>query len=104
DVILNKFLAKYGKYFFISKEDVDKGVEVFDKYGNLVVLFGRLIPIIRTVISFPAGLAKMNFVQFISYTIVGSTIWSTLLISAGYLLGNRWEIVEGWIDTYQNVI
>lgn len=104
DVVMNKFLSKYGKYLFIRQQDVDKGFEIFDKYGNGIVMVGRIIPIIRTVISFPAGLAKMKFVEFSLYTIVGSVVWSGFLASMGYVLGDRWEIVIEWMSKYEKAI
>lgn len=104
EIVLDRFLKRYGKYFFISNSDIEKGMEIFDKHGNIVVLLGRLIPIIRTVISFPAGLAKMNFLTFIAYTLVGSTAWSAVLALSGYFLGAKWEIVNVWIEQYQNII
>lgn len=104
EIVLNKFIGKYGKYFFISSKDVEKGVHIFKKYGKGVVLFGRLIPIVRTVISFPAGLAKMSFISFYIYTLVGSTLWSAFLALSGYYLGTQWEVVYVWVEQYQNVI
>ena len=100
---INKFLNKYGKYLFIDEDEVEKGFEFFEKYGNGIVLTGRLIPIVRTVISFPAGVAKMNFLKFTIYTLLGSAIWSTLLSVAGYLLGEQWEIILVWLDKYETV-
>ena len=98
---VNKFLEKYGKYFFIQERDVAKGFKVFDRYGSGIIFFGRLIPIIRTVISFPAGVAKTPFLKFSIYTLLGSTIWSALLTSAGYLLGEQWELVGVWLSKYE---
>ncbi len=99
-----KFLDRYGKYLFIEKSDVDKGFEAFKKYGNGVVFFGRLIPIVRTVISFPAGVAKMNFIRFSLYTLMGSLIWNTILTYLGYLFGDNWEVIGGWVGKYEKVI
>lgn len=104
DLVLNRFINKYGKYLFISQEDVKKGVDFFNKHGSGIVLTGRLIPIIRTVISFPAGLTKMPLPKFLTYTLIGSTLWSGLLSILGYYLGSNWVIVEEWIATYQNLI
>jgi membrane protein DedA with SNARE-associated domain len=104
DFIVNKFIAKFGKYLFISQAEVDRGFAFFDKHGNGIVLIGRVIPIIRTVISFPAGVAKMNFAEFSIYTLVGSVVWSGFLASAGYLLGENWETVAQWVADYQSVI
>ncbi|MCD4756407.1 DedA family protein [bacterium] len=101
---VNRFLKRYGKYFFIEESDVKKGFEVFERYGSGIIFFGRLIPIIRTVISFPAGVAKTSFLKFSVYTLLGSAIWSTLLATAGYLLGEQWELVGVWLSQYENVV
>jgi len=98
------FINKYGKYLFIQQKDVDKVFGAFDKYGKGVVFFGRLIPMIRTLISFPAGVAKMQFARFSMYTLIGSLTWNILLTYAGYQLGDHWSVVSGWIEKYQNVI
>ncbi len=98
------FINKYGKYLFIQQKDVDKVFGAFDKYGKGVVFFGRLIPMIRTLISFPAGVAKMQFARFSMYTLLGSLTWNILLTYAGYQLGDHWSVVSGWIEEYQNVI
>ena len=100
--VVNKFLEKYGKYLFISKKDVDKSFEVFDKYGNGIVLAGRLIPIIRTLISFPAGVAKMNFGLFTIFTLIGTAVWSAILIGAGYFLSDQWRVVIDWLSVYED--
>jgi membrane protein DedA with SNARE-associated domain len=99
-----KFLSKYGKYLFIEQEEVDKAFEFFNKYGKEVVLFGRLIPLVRTFISFPAGVARMPFWQFTIYTLIGSAIWSSILSIAGYLLGENWEILLTWLSRYENIM
>ncbi|MDD3474968.1 MAG: DedA family protein [Candidatus Dojkabacteria bacterium] len=99
-----KFLKKYGKYLFIEQEEVDKAFEFFNKYGKEVVLFGRLVPLVRTFISFPAGVAKMPFWQFTIYTLIGSAIWSTILAVAGYLLGENWEVLLTLLSKYENIV
>jgi membrane protein DedA with SNARE-associated domain len=98
------FINKYGKYLFIQQKDVDKVFGAFDKYGKGVVFFGRLIPMIRTLISFPAGVSKMQFARFSMYTLFGSLTWNILLTYAGYQLGDHWSVVSKWIEKYQNVI
>lgn len=98
------FINKYGKYLFIQQKDVDKVFGAFDKYGKGVVFFGRLIPMIRTLISFPAGVAKMQFARFSMYTLFGSLTSNILLTYAGYQLGDHWSVVSKWIEKYQNVI
>lgn len=102
--MVDKFLRKFGKYLFIYPEDVDMGYKAFEKYGNGIVFLGRLIPIIRTVISLPAGVSKMNFFIFSIYTLLGSLVWSAILIIAGYTLGENWNVVGGYVSKYEKVI
>ena len=99
-----EFLKKYGKYLFISQDDLQKGFDAFEKYGRGIVFFGRLVPIVRTVISFPAGVSRMNFLQFSIYTLVGAGIWSSILASAGFFFGDRWDMVSVYVERYENVI
>ena len=99
-----KFLDKYGKYLFIDRADVDWAFGLFEKHGNKIVLGGRLIPMVRTLISFPAGVAKMRFVIFSIYTLIGALLWNTLLTYAGYILADNWESVGAWIGKYEKVI
>lgn len=103
-LVVDKFLKKYGKYLFVSEEDVDKGFEIFNKYGNVIVMFGRVIPIIRSVISFPAGVAKMNFLQFSIFTFLGSTVWSGILATLGYVLGGNWTVIGSYISRYEDIV
>lgn len=98
-----KFLKKYGKYLFISQEDLDKGYSAFEKYGFGIVFFGRFIPIIRSVISFPAGAARMKFFKFSVFTFAGSLIFASVLCIAGYLMGESWHIVALYVEEYERV-
>jgi membrane protein DedA with SNARE-associated domain len=98
------FLEKYGKYLFIEESDVEWTFKLFERYGNGVVLFGRLVPIVRTLISFPAGVTKLPFLRFSIYTLIGSLLWNILLTYTGYMLGDNWEVVGEWIAKYENVI
>lgn len=87
------FIEKYGKYVFLRKDDLDKAQRFFEKYGNLSVFFSRLLPVIRTFISLPAGIARMRFGKFCFYTFIGSLFWSTILSCIGLFLGKNWESV-----------
>lgn len=98
------FLGKYGKYFFLDREDLDKSYAFFTKYGNAAVFFGRIVPIIRLLISFPAGVTEMSPYLFTAYSFVGSFLWSCVLVTAGYFLGEKWELVSTYIGEYQNII
>ena len=86
-----RLLLRYGKYVLISKDEVDKAEAWFDKYGEWAVFIGRLLPVVRSFISIPAGLARMNLWRFSLYTFAGSFIWSLGLAYGGFLLGENWE-------------
>jgi membrane protein DedA with SNARE-associated domain len=88
------FIGKYGKYLLIKKEELDKADKFFTKYGSLSVFFSRLLPIVRTFISLPAGIAKMPFWKFSFYTFIGSLFWSAVLAYIGVFLGSNWQNIE----------
>ena len=88
------FLNKYGKYVLITPHDLDRADHWFQKNGDWAIFVGRLMPLIRTFISLPAGIAKMRIGKFLIYTVVGSFIWCTALSFAGYLLGANWEKIR----------
>ena len=86
-----KFVDRYGKYFLIRKEHVDLAQNWFDKYGIRAVFFSRMLPVVRTFISLPAGFARVKFAAFLFYTFAGSLPWTALILYAGLLLGDNWE-------------
>lgn len=88
------FVKKYGKYFFMKEDDIEKSNSWFKKYGLISALIGRNIPIIRTLISLPIGISKMSFKKFIIYTTIGSIPWTLLFVYFGYILGNNWIILS----------
>ncbi len=85
------FLEKYGRYILISHHDLDLADRWFYRWGSWSVFVSRLMPVVRTFISLPAGIAKMPFLKFLFYTFIGSFIWSVGLAYGGYLLGEHWE-------------
>lgn len=85
------FLHKYGKYFLVRKHDIEKTETFFAKYGKRTILIGRFLPVIRHVISVPAGIARMPLPAFLLQTFLGSTIWGGSLILLGYYVGANWE-------------
>jgi membrane protein DedA with SNARE-associated domain len=87
------FIEKYGRYVFLRKDDLDKAQRFFEKYGNVSIFFSRLLPVIRTFISLPAGIARMRFGKFCFYTFIGSLFWSAILSYIGLFLGKNWESV-----------
>ena len=92
-----KFILKYGKYFFIKEETLDKLEAFFIKHGDLSTFNGRLIPGIRQLISLPAGLAKMNIAKFSLYSGLGAGIWVIVLVALGYLLGSNEELISEYL-------
>lgn len=87
------FLEKYGKYFLIRTRDLDRTDHFFQKYGEATAFFSRVLPVIRTFISLPAGIARMNFARFCVYTFVGALPWCYLLTWLGIKLGDHWDAV-----------
>lgn len=96
--------GRLGKILFLKENDIDKADEWFDNKGNKSVFFCRFVPIVRSLISIPAGMSEMPMGKFIIYTICGSMIWNTVLICLGYGLGSNWEYVLTILDKYQMVV
>jgi membrane protein DedA with SNARE-associated domain len=84
-------LERYGKYILISHKDLERTDRFFSHYGSATVFFGRLLPVVRTFIAFPAGLARMPMLKFQIYTFLGSWPWCFALAYIGYALGARWD-------------
>ena len=96
-------IQRFGRWLMLSEADLDKALDWFDRYGEKVIFFGRMVPIVRSLISVPAGIAEMNLVTFAAYTAVGTGLWSFLLAFAGYLLGKSWKLVSAWVGRYEKV-
>jgi membrane protein DedA with SNARE-associated domain len=86
-------LLKYGKYVFVRPKDLEKTEAFFAKQGRWVVLIARFLPVVRHIISIPAGIARMPLVPFFTQTFIGSTLWGGGLMILGYELGSRWESI-----------
>ena len=84
-------LKRYGRYVLVTQHEVDRAEQWFQKYGELAVFAARLLPVVRTFISIPAGIARMNIWKFSFYTFIGSYPWSLGLAYGGYKLGENWE-------------
>ncbi|NYB27969.1 MAG: DedA family protein [Methanobacteriaceae archaeon] len=97
------FLEKYGKYVLISPKKLDMAHEWFDKYGHEAVLISRVLPIIRTFISLPAGIAEMDLKKFSIYTFLGSLPWCFVLAYIGFMLGPKWNIIEEYFH-YMDIV
>ena len=92
------FIEKYGKYFFMKNNDISKSNGWFFKYGLFASLIGRNIPIVRTLISLPIGIARLSFFKFVIYTTIGSIPWTFVFVYFGYSLGNNWIIIKNYTD------
>ncbi len=88
------FVEKYGRYVLIRARDIDKADRWFTRHGEATVFISRLLPVIRTFISFPAGVARMNFLRFIVYSFVGSVPWCYFLAYVGKVLGDNWQSIR----------
>lgn len=89
-----------GKRWFVlfGQADLERGDKFFDRHGSAIVLIGRCIPLVRSVVSVPAGMESMPLVRFTALTAVGSGIWNATFITLGYQLGNEWDRVEHWMQ------
>ncbi len=91
------FVKKYGKLFFMKEEDIEKCDIWFEKYGLLAAFLARNFPIVRTLISLPMGISKVNFPRFVLFTTLGSIPWTFAFIYVGYALGNNWIILNNFV-------
>ena len=97
-------IEKYGKYVLISKRDLDLADRWFARFGNWTVFFGRLLPVVRTYISFPAGVAKMEIKRFSLYTFAGALPWSILFTWLGVKMGDNWEQIREKLHNFDLAI
>lgn len=94
----------HGRWLMISEEDLDKAEDWFNRHGRTAVLIGRLVPLVRSLISIPAGVAGMPLGAFIAYTTLGSGIWNVLLIGGGRMLGDNWDLVGRYQHYLGNLV
>jgi membrane protein DedA with SNARE-associated domain len=97
-------ILRYGKWLRVGPEDLSRAEGWFARYGDAVVLVARVVPVARSVVSIPAGTAKMGLARFIVLTAAGAATWNAVLIGAGYFLGANWDRVSGWVGAYSDVV
>lgn len=90
------FVLRFGKYFFIKENHLEYTEKLFQKYGDKISFLGRLLPAIRTYISLPCGIAKMNLFKYSVYTFFGSIIWNTMFTYIGIQLGSNWQDIDNY--------
>ena len=97
-------LERYGSYVLVSTDDLDRADRWFERHGDLTILVGRVLPVVRTYIGLPGGMARMNLWRFNAYTFVGSFVWSLGLAWIGKLLGEHWHTIGGWFHRFDVAI
>jgi membrane protein DedA with SNARE-associated domain len=100
---VERFIGRWGHILRVSRKDVRTAEGWFIRYGSWTVLFCRLIPVVRSLISIPAGMAKMDLTAFILYSTMGTLVWNTLLVSLGAFLGASWEEVLKYVEIYKRL-
>lgn len=100
---IERIIEKWGKYLRLTKDDVRKADDWFDKYGPWTVFFCRFIPLIRSLISIPAGMSGMNQWLFLVLTTIGTFIWNLVLVLVGAKVGNNWHQIVNYMDVYSNI-
>ena len=101
---LERFLLRYGRWLRLTPADITRAEQWFDRRANVAVLVGRCIPLIRSLISIPAGFRRMPFGLFTLFTVLGSLVWNTVMIGVGYALRSRWDRVEPVLSVVQYVV
>ncbi len=94
---IRRFVVTRGRWFMFEEEDLDRAGAFFSRHGTKAVFFGRLVPVVRSVISIPAGIQRMPVAIFCLYSALGSLLWNTALIGLGWILGDQWEAVRQYV-------
>jgi len=101
---LEKIIDKYGNWLRVKHEDIHRADAWFDRYGIWTIFFGRLVPLVRSLISIPAGMSNMKFWQFLLFTTIGTVLWNTVLVYIGEAVGDNREKILEQLDIYSNVV
>ncbi|HEX2843906.1 MAG TPA: DedA family protein [Candidatus Limnocylindria bacterium] len=97
-------LDRYGRYVGIGSEDLDRADRWFDRWGSWAVFFGRMVPLVRTFVSYPAGISRMPMGRFLLFSTLGSLPWNLALIYAGFVVGDNYEDISRTIKPFEYVI
>jgi membrane protein DedA with SNARE-associated domain len=101
---LQRIVSRYGKYLGVTESDLNKTFTIFERYGSAVIFIGRLFPLIRSLVSIPAGLARMNLIKFSLLTLAGSSIFNAIWIYIGIQLGDKWRDAEDWANALNLIV
>jgi membrane protein DedA with SNARE-associated domain len=101
---MERFLAGFGRFLGLKRDDIHTANRWFERHGSAVVFFGRLVPIVRSLVSIPAGADRMNPWTFTFFTALGSLLWNSIWITVGWRLGDRWQQAERWSELIELVL
>ena len=101
---LKDLAQRHGRWIAVTPDEIDRGRRLFEEKGARVLVFGRLVPALRTVVALPAGMARMGLAPFVLWTVIGSVIWTSLLTLAGYLLESQYERIQDWLNPVSTAI
>ncbi|WP_018954158.1 DedA family protein [Thioalkalivibrio sulfidiphilus] len=97
---VRRFFQRRGRFLLLRETDLDCVLDVYDRHGEFLVLAGRFVPTVRSLVSLPAGLLPMPFPRFFLFTLVGTGLWCAVLAVGGYLMGAQWRLLESWLGFY----
>ena len=101
---IHSFVVRFGKWFGVKESDMVRAEAWFDRRSSVAVLVGRCVPLIRSLVSIPAGFRRMRFVPFVMLTAIGSAVWNVALIGAGAALGDQWDRVGDYVGVFQWIV
>lgn len=97
---VRRFFQCHGRFLLLRETDLDVVLDVYDRHGDWLVMTGRFVPTVRSLVSLPAGLLPMSFPRFLLFTFAGTSLWCAALGISGYLLGAQWTVLEPWLGVY----
>jgi membrane protein DedA with SNARE-associated domain len=101
---LKALAERHGRWIALTPAEIDRGQQLFERHGALVLVLGRLVPALRTVVALPAGMARLGVFAFTAWTLLGSLLWTSVLTAAGYLLENHYDRIGSWLNPASTVI